>query len=239
MRTDGDGTPLFVAVRRWRTTRHRSATREARTGSHHAPEGESATPPRPRRRSRGTPVRREDRRQGAKLQLGGLVQAQTEAGDQRRRALLRWNDRALPAARAAESLAARFLEEFNFRAELELAGSLANTSALSRPAHRRLRQLEPLRFANVRVGQFKTPFGFEQLYHDPRLYIAERTLASDRLTPGRQTRRAGSAARRGRTIQLFDRALQRQRHQSELQRQRPLHGRRARFGRAVQRAPAR
>ena len=40
--------------------------------------------------------------------------------------------------------------------------------------------------ANVRVGQFKTPFGFEQLYADPRLYTAERSLVNDRLTPGRQ-----------------------------------------------------
>src|SRR4029079_10250837 len=40
--------------------------------------------------------------------------------------------------------------------------------------------------ANVRVGQFKTPFGFEQLYGDPRLPILERSLVNDRLTLHRQ-----------------------------------------------------
>ncbi len=41
-------------------------------------------------------------------------------------------------------------------------------------------------FANVRAGQFKTPFGFEQLYGDPRLPTIERTLVNDRLTLNRQ-----------------------------------------------------
>jgi phosphate-selective porin len=40
--------------------------------------------------------------------------------------------------------------------------------------------------ANVRAGQFKTPFGFEQLYGDPRLLTIERSLANDRLTLNRQ-----------------------------------------------------
>ncbi|MES1210773.1 MAG: porin, partial [Acidobacteriota bacterium] len=35
-------------------------------------------------------------------------------------------------------------------------------------------------------GQFKTPFGFEQLYGDPRLLTLERSLVNDRLTLSRQ-----------------------------------------------------
>jgi phosphate-selective porin OprO/OprP len=38
----------------------------------------------------------------------------------------------------------------------------------------------------VRAGQFKTPFGFEQLYADPRLITLERSLVNDRLTVSRQ-----------------------------------------------------
>ena len=41
-------------------------------------------------------------------------------------------------------------------------------------------------FANVKAGQFKTPFGYEQLYADPKLFTIERTSANDRLTVSRQ-----------------------------------------------------
>lgn len=36
------------------------------------------------------------------------------------------------------------------------------------------------------MGQFKTPFGFEQLFSDPRLITIERSLVNDRLTLSRQ-----------------------------------------------------
>jgi hypothetical protein len=36
------------------------------------------------------------------------------------------------------------------------------------------------------LRQFKTPFGFEQLYGDPRLLTEERSLVNDRLTLSRQ-----------------------------------------------------
>lgn len=39
---------------------------------------------------------------------------------------------------------------------------------------------------NVRAGQFKTPFGFEQLASDTRTFTIERSLPNDRLTLGRQ-----------------------------------------------------
>ena len=119
------------------------------------------------------------------IQLGGLLQAQTEGGDRGDSRFSDSNARAY-LRRARVSLSGRFLEEFNVRAELELAGSLANTTgfrAQLTDAYLNWNRFEP---ANVRVGQFKTPFGFEQLYADPLLYTAERTLASDRLTPGRQ-----------------------------------------------------
>ncbi len=88
--------------------------------------------------------------------------------------------------RARVNLTGRFLEEFNFRTEMELAGSLTNTSGFRAQLTDAYLNWNRFDSANVRVGQFKTPYGFEQLYLDPRLYTAERSLVSDRLTPGRQ-----------------------------------------------------
>lgn len=40
--------------------------------------------------------------------------------------------------------------------------------------------------ANVRAGQFKAPFGLEQLTSDTTMFTAERTLVTGALTPERQ-----------------------------------------------------
>jgi hypothetical protein len=71
--------------------------------------------------------------------------------------------------------------------EGEFAGSL--TPAVSTRAQLTDAYLNWNRYpaANVKVGQFKTPFGFEQLYSDPRLPLIERSLVSHRLTLSRQT----------------------------------------------------
>jgi phosphate-selective porin OprO/OprP len=119
------------------------------------------------------------------LQFGGLVQVQSEAGDQGDARFSDGNDRVY-LRRARINATGRFLEEFNFRAELELAGSLANTSAFRAQLTDGYVNWNRFDSANVRVGQFKTPFGFEQLYQDSQLTFAERSLVSDRLTPGRQ-----------------------------------------------------
>ena len=119
------------------------------------------------------------------LQLGGMVQVQSEAGDQGDARFSDGNDR-FYLRRARLNAAGRFLEEFNFRAELELAGSLANTSGLRAQLTDAYVNWNRFDSANVRAGQFKTPFGFEQLYNDSQLTFAERSLVSDRLTPGRQ-----------------------------------------------------
>jgi len=119
------------------------------------------------------------------LQFGGLVQVQSEAGDTGDARFSDGNDR-LYLRRARINATGRFLEEFNFRAELELAGSLANATGLRAQLTDAYINWNRFDSANVRVGQFKTPFGFEQLYQDSQLTFAERSLASDRLTPGRQ-----------------------------------------------------
>jgi phosphate-selective porin OprO and OprP len=142
------------------------------------------------RRDLGVEVvaRQSDVKMGGKseaLQLGGMVQVQSEAGGQGDARFSDGNDR-FYLRRARLNAAGRFLEEFNFRAELELAGSLANTSALRAQLTDAYINWNRLDSANVRAGQFKTPFGFEQLYQDSQLTFAERSLVSDRLAPGRQ-----------------------------------------------------
>jgi phosphate-selective porin OprO/OprP len=119
------------------------------------------------------------------LQFGGLVQVQSEAGDQGDARFSDGNDR-FYLRRARLNAAGRFLDEFNFRAELELAGSLTNTSAFRAQLTDAFINWNRFDSANVRAGQFKTPFGFEQMYQDSQLTFAERSLVSDRLTPGRQ-----------------------------------------------------
>jgi len=119
------------------------------------------------------------------LQFGGLVQAQGESGnpvdarfpDDRPRVYLR---------RARMNASGRFLDAFNFRTELELAGSLGAAGAVRAQMTDAYITWTQYDLANIRAGQFKSPFGFEQLYQDPRLFTIERSLVNDRLTPGRQ-----------------------------------------------------
>ncbi|HXO19244.1 MAG TPA: porin [Thermoanaerobaculia bacterium] len=119
------------------------------------------------------------------LAFGGLIQAQLEAGD---RGDSRWangNDRFL-LRRARLNGTGRFLQDFDFRVEIDLAGTLANTTGLRAQLTDGYINWNRYSMANVRVGQFKTPFGFEQLYSDPRLITMERSLVNDRLTLNRQ-----------------------------------------------------
>ena len=119
------------------------------------------------------------------VQFGGMVQAQSESGDRGDARFTDSNAR-IYLRRVRLNLAGRFAEEFNFRAEMELAGSLANTAGFRGQLTDAYVNWNRFDSANVRVGQFKTPFGFEQLYADPRLYTVERSLVNDRMTPGRQ-----------------------------------------------------
>ena len=119
------------------------------------------------------------------LQVGGLLQVQGEAGDKGDTRYSDKNDRVY-LRRARINASGRFLEDFDFRAELELAGTLANTGSLRAQMTDGYVTWNHFSFLNVRGGQFKTPFGYEQLYADPRLFMEERSLVNDRLTFGRQ-----------------------------------------------------
>lgn len=112
------------------------------------------------------------------LSLGGLLQAQTEVGDRGDSRFANDNDR-FYLRRVRLNAIGKFLEEFDFKLEMDLAGTLSNTSGLRA-------QLTDGYVNWNRRPDAKTPFGFEQLYSDPRLFTMERTLVNDRLTVGRQ-----------------------------------------------------
>lgn len=119
------------------------------------------------------------------LMLGGLLQTQAEVGDagdarfgsNRSRIYLR---------RARVNLVARYLEDYDFRLEMDLAGSLAETSGLrAQLTDAYITWTRHPQFT-IRGGQFKTPYGYEQLVPDPITRTIERSLPNDRLTLGRQ-----------------------------------------------------
>jgi len=120
------------------------------------------------------------------LVFGGLVQAQLEDGDR--------GDTRFPATgydrfllrRTRLNATGKYKEDFDFRVELDLTGSLSAATGLRAQLTDGYLTWTHYGFANVRIGQFKTPFGYEQLYGDPRLLTAERSLANDRLTLSRQ-----------------------------------------------------
>ncbi len=119
------------------------------------------------------------------LKLGGLIQAQFDGGDRGDARFTNGDDR-FYLRRARLNATGSFLEQFDFRFEMDLAGSLGNTSGFRAQLTDGYINWNRYAAANVRVGQFKTPFGFEQLYADPRLLTIERSMANDRLTLNRQ-----------------------------------------------------
>lgn len=119
------------------------------------------------------------------LAIGGLLQVQMDVGDRGDSRFTNDNDR-FYLRRARLNATGKFLEEFDFRLEMDLAGSLSNSSALRAQMTDGFINWNRYPAANVRAGQFKTPFGFEQLYSDPRLITIERSLVNDRLTASRQ-----------------------------------------------------
>ncbi len=119
------------------------------------------------------------------LAIGGMLQVQAEAGDRGDARFGNDNDR-FYLRRARINATGKFLEEFDFRLEGDFAGTLANTSALRAQLTDGFVNWTRYPEASIRVGQFKTPFGFEQLFSDTRLITIERSLVNDRLTLSRQ-----------------------------------------------------
>lgn len=121
-----------------------------------------------------------------KLILGGFIHAQAEVGDAPDARYAGAQDRFL-VRRARVNLRGSFGKDWSFKLESDFGantlGSSSNYRAQLTDAHL---DWTPHPAAQVRLGQFKTPFGWEQLLSDTQNPFVERSLPNDRLTAGRQ-----------------------------------------------------
>lgn len=121
----------------------------------------------------------------SKISLGGMIQTQFETGnapDSRFSNADRFLMR-----RARLHVAGSFLENFSWKLEAELGNSnLKNNSSYRAQATDAYIAWTKYDYANVKMGQFKTPFGYEQLQSDSTIFFAERSFVSDRFTMGRE-----------------------------------------------------
>ena len=119
-----------------------------------------------------------------RLTVGGYLQAQGEAGD---RVDTRFdaNDR-MYVRRARIAAQGGFTENVDFKAEVDLSGSLGSTANMRAQGTDIFVHWKRYPAAQVRVGQFKTPYSFEQLQSDTVLTTPERGLGVDRISVGRQ-----------------------------------------------------
>jgi phosphate-selective porin len=138
-----------------------------------------------------------------KLTLGGLLQTQYEGGDvsafEGRFGSAAIDDR-FRVRRMRINVTGEFAEQFDFKLEGEFAQS--DTTLTVRDETGRLLASNSLRtsfggldlWANwhrfpefqIKLGQYKAPFGFEQLSSDPKMLTAERSQVTSALTPERQ-----------------------------------------------------
>jgi phosphate-selective porin OprO and OprP len=138
-----------------------------------------------------------------KLALGGFIQTQYEAGDvfafEGRFGSAAIDDR-FRLRRARINVVGDFAEQFDFKLEGEFAQS--DVTLTVRDATGRTLAANSTRTAfggldlfvnwyqfpefQIKVGQYKAPFGFEQLSSDPKLFTLERSQVTSALTPERQ-----------------------------------------------------
>lgn len=119
------------------------------------------------------------------VRLHGFLQTQGETGDRLDSRFTDDNDRIF-LRRARLGVSGDVMENVDFRLELDLAGSLASVTGLRAQMTDGFINWRATPSLTVRAGQFKTPFGVEFLTSDTRLLTPERSLATDRLTQGRQ-----------------------------------------------------
>ena len=137
-----------------------------------------------------TPLYVQQRGPELKLVLGGFVQVNFEDGDvsafEGRFGQTALKDR-FRLRRARISLTGDFAEQFDFKLE----GDFENSDGLN--ANRKAFEATDIfinwhqfAWAQIKAGQWKAPFGLEQLTPDTTLYTAERTLPTGAITPERQ-----------------------------------------------------
>src|SRR6266513_3635679 len=136
------------------------------------------------------PVYVQQRGPEIKLVLGGFIQANFEDGDvsafEGRFGQTALKDR-FRLRRARINLTGDFAEQFDFKLE----GDFENSDGLnaSRTAFEGTDifiNWHEFAWAQIKAGQWKAPFGLEQLTPDTTLYTIERTLPTGAITPERQ-----------------------------------------------------
>src|SRR5882757_4246854 len=136
------------------------------------------------------PVYVQQRGSELKLVLGGYIQMNFEDGDVSAfegsfgsRAL---KDR-FRLRRARVNLTGDFAEQFDFKVEGDFGqGDGLNSNRTAFSATDIFVNWHQFAEANVKAGQWKAPFGLEQLTPDPTLIIIERSLPTGAYTPDRQ-----------------------------------------------------
>lgn len=120
------------------------------------------------------------------LAIGGFIQANYMGGsapDSR----VSGNFNTFLLRRARINLTGNFSENVSFKYEADFGNnSLAAKTGVSGQFTDTYVSWTKFPNASVRLGQFKSPFGYEQLLGDPKLYPIERSLSNDLLTLGRQ-----------------------------------------------------
>ena len=122
----------------------------------------------------------------SKLSVGGFVQAVAESGGAPDSRYAGMNNR-FYLRRARINVNASFAEHFSAKIEADFgAASIAAGSGNRGQLTDGYVQWNRYPEATIRLGQFKTPFGFEQIFSDTKVFTIERGLVSDRLTVSRQ-----------------------------------------------------
>jgi phosphate-selective porin OprO/OprP len=126
-----------------------------------------------------------------KLTLGGYIQANFESGDvsafEGRFGATALKDR-FRLRRARINLIGDFAEQFDFKVEgdFEQSDGLSPTTRTGFSSTDIFVNWHRFPEANFRVGQWKAPFGLEQLTPDATIFTIERSLPTGALTPERQ-----------------------------------------------------
>jgi phosphate-selective porin len=126
-----------------------------------------------------------------KLTLGGYIQANFEAGDvsafEGRVGLTQLQDR-FRLRRARITLSGDFAEQFEFtvQGDFEQSDGLAPATRTGFSATDIFINWHRIAEANFKVGQWKAPFGLENLTPDPQILTIERSLPTGAIVPERQ-----------------------------------------------------
>ena len=121
-----------------------------------------------------------------KITLGGYIQANGEFGNAPDS---RWNgieDR-FYLRRARLGVQGAFAEQFDFKLEADFGNnSISGKTSYSAQISDAYVNWNRFEWGNLKVGQFKTPYGYEQLLPDTKILTVERSLPNDMLTLSRQ-----------------------------------------------------